>query len=639
VTDHQPYPVTEEKDILIPTRDGTRLAANLYLPEGAGPVPAIVVYFPYLKDGPSGRGPIHAWQTHFAQRGYAGLTVDARGFGGSEGVAAPPNSLQEKEDGRDALDWIAAQPWCNGVTGMWGISYSGSSSLAAASLQPPSLKAIVPMHATPDEYLGVFWPRGSRQAWWTENSWGARQLAYQLLPPLHRDLDRRWARVWHERLEHLEPWPFTWHTTDPETYVGWQADVRKITAATYAVSAWHDYYPLETLAYYNAIDAPKRALVGPWKHEFPDLATNHPIDHRSEMDRWWDRWLKGIKNGVEDEPPVLVWHQGGEGWVGAADWRPRGSAEEVLYVGPAGTLQLQPPSEAGSDRHVVDPTVGIDLLPWDPQAPIVPMPFDRSGDDHRALTYTTDPLPRPLDLRGDPEVTVVFRADQPEFPLAAWLADVWPDGKSTLICQGWASPSHATGAPLERERDYAIVIPLYSTSYRVPAGHRLRLGISGSHFPLLWPSPRVPTLTILRSPGQAMRVRLPLAPTNEATPGPRPNPPAPNLVTSIPGQIHELNVVRPLVGGWANVHRHDVTTHRLADGSVLHVDLGNDSKVFAANPGDTALTGHAILTLDHPTEPVVVTVHALQTFDHYHLTGRIDIAGKRFFERSWDLDL
>src|SRR5262249_10199556 len=156
--------------------------------------------------------------------------------------------------------------------------------------------------------------------------------------------------------------------------------------------------------------------------------------------------------------------------------------------------------------------------------PVVPMPFDRSGDDHRSLTYTTEPLAHTLDLRGDPEVTVVFQANQPEFPLVAWLADVWPDGRSTLISQGWASPTRATGAPLERERDYAILVPLYSTSYRVPAGHRLRLGISGSHFPLLWPSPRVPTLTVLRSPAQATRVRLPLAPTSEARPGPQVSP-------------------------------------------------------------------------------------------------------------------
>jgi uncharacterized protein len=639
MTDDQASPVTETPDVLIPTRDGTRLAANLYRPEGAEAVPAIVVYFPYLKDGPGGRGPIHAWQTHFAQRGYACLTVDVRGFGGSEGVAAPPNSLQEKQDGRDALDWIAAQPWCNGVTGMWGISYSGSTSLAAASLTPPSLKAIVPMHATPDEYLGVFWPRGARQAWWTENSWGARQLAYQLLPPLHRDPDRRWARVWHERLARLDPWPFTWHTVAPETYIGWQAEVEKIAAATYAVSAWHDYYPTETLAYYNAIRAPKRVLIGPWKHEFPDLAVNHPIDHQGEMDRWWERWLKGIENGVEDAPSVLIWHQGGEGWLGAAAWLPRGSAEQVLYAGPAGALQAEPPSEAGSDHHVVDPTVGVDLLPWDPQAPIVPMPFDRSGDDHRALTYTTAPLARPLDLRGDPEVTVVFRADQPDFPLVAWLADVWPDDRSTLICQGWTSPSRANDGPLERGRAYALAVPLYSTSYRVPAGHRLRLGISGSHFPLLWPAARVPTLTVLRSPGQATRVRLPLAPAGETLPDLRPARPAPNLVPSLLGQIHDLNVVRPLAGGWTNVHRHDVTTHRLADGSVLRMDLGNDSAVSAANPSDTILTGQAILTHEHPTQDVVVTVEALQTYDHYHLTGRIDVAGKRFFERSWDLDL
>src|SRR5438445_10641758 len=113
--DERVFPVVEQKDVRIPMPDGVTLAANLYLPEGAGPVPTIVVYFPYLKDTPSGMGSIHDWQTHFTRRGYACMTVDVRGTGGSEGLPAPPFSLSEKQDARAMLDWIATQPWCNGV--------------------------------------------------------------------------------------------------------------------------------------------------------------------------------------------------------------------------------------------------------------------------------------------------------------------------------------------------------------------------------------------------------------------------------------------------------------------------------------------------------------------------------------------
>jgi hypothetical protein len=358
------------------------------------------------------------------------------------------------------------------------------------------------------------------------------------------------------------------------------------------------------------------------------------------MDRWWDRWLKGIANGVLDSPPVVIWHQGGEGWRYEDAWPPRGGGEQILYAGPDGALLDAPPAEPGSDRHVVDPTVGLDLLPWDPQAPIVPMPFDRSGDDHRSLTYLTSPLDRPLDLRGNPDVSIVFSADQPEFPLVAWLADVWPDGKSTLICQGWASPTRASGGRLQADRVYELIVPLYSTSYRVPPGHRLRLGISGSHFPLLWPSPRVPTLTVFRSPAQATRVQLPVAPAADAArPGPRFGRPTIGGDAAPLDQSHENQIVRPLAGGWARVHRRDVTTHRLADGSILRMDLANDSTVLTDNPGETTLTGQATLTLRRPTDRVEVTVDALQTFDRYRLSGRVDVDDKRFFERAWDLDL
>src|SRR5439155_4596446 len=106
-------------------------------------------------------------------------------------------------------------------------------------------------------------------------------------------------------------------------------------------------------------------------------------------------------------------------------------------------------------------------------------PYDRSEDDHRALTYTTEPLQEPLELRGQPEATIAFASDEPEFPFSAWLCDVAPNGHSGLVCQGWVSAAYAAGGPLERGRVYELTIPLYSTAYRVPAGHRLRFGIAG----------------------------------------------------------------------------------------------------------------------------------------------------------------
>src|SRR5579871_5228555 len=123
----QRYTVSETKGVHIPMRDGVRLSANLILPDDGGPVPAIIVYLPYLKDVPWG---YERLQHHFAQRGYACLEVDIRGIGGSEGQLAPPLAPSEKQDAVDLNAWVAAQPWCSGATGMWGLSYSGSTALA-----------------------------------------------------------------------------------------------------------------------------------------------------------------------------------------------------------------------------------------------------------------------------------------------------------------------------------------------------------------------------------------------------------------------------------------------------------------------------------------------------------------------------
>ena len=170
------------RDVAVPARDGARLAGNLYAPEAAGRFPGLLMYTPYLKDGPGGRGPAELIQQFLARRGYACLTLDRRGFGASEGRQDPPFSPIERRDGVDALAWMAEQPWCTGETGMWGVSYGADTALSVASAQPPSLRAIVPIHGTDDEFTGVCYPHGCRGGLWSEIDWGFRMLGLQLLP-------------------------------------------------------------------------------------------------------------------------------------------------------------------------------------------------------------------------------------------------------------------------------------------------------------------------------------------------------------------------------------------------------------------------------------------------------------------------
>jgi uncharacterized protein len=632
------FQVTETKDVLIPMRDGIRLAANLLLPADAGPVPAIVFYHPYLKDGPHGRGDVFDWQRHFAERGYACLTIDIRGTGASEGDAAPPLASSEKEDAYDFLAWVASQPWCDGNTGMWGISYSGSTSLAAASLRPPSLKAIIPLHGTANEFIGFLRPHGCRPAWWTEASWGPMMVLFSMMPPLHRDADRRWARVWHERLASLEPWPFLWHTTPFDEYMAWATDPSSVEAATYAVSAWHDYYPQATLDYFNAIPAPSRVLIGPWKHEFPDRAVNGSIDHLGEMDRWWDRWLKGIENGADQAPPVMIWRQGEDKWGYENEWPPQASQVQSWYGGAGGSLVPSAPVADEIDIYEVDPTVGLHLLPWDPQAPIVPQPYDRSADDHRSLTYTSTPLTKPLSIRGAPEVVLHLETDMTEFPLSAWLCDVSPNGHSTLICQGWVSARRALGEQPQAGKKYELSVPLYSTSYKLENDHSLRLGLAGSDFPLLWPSAKVGGFKIERSPSRPLLLRLPVV--RDAPDQPGPDFGAPTVGASRQSSVTRSSnrISRELDGSFAAFDQYDESITELDDGK-LTLRFGNVSTLSVARSIELQLTAHMEAVIESGGECTQVSVDARQSNETYIFEGSINQDGVQIFRRRWELGL
>jgi predicted acyl esterase len=459
-----------------------------------------------------------------------------------------------------------------------------------------------------------------------------------LLPPLSRDPARRWARIWHDRLDQLQPLPFVWHTTPFGQYMDWRTDAAAVEAAVYAVSGWHDYYPQATLDYVNAVRGPRRALIGGWKHEFPDLAVRGAVNHRAEMDRWWDRWLRGIENGIDREPPIWLFHQGAEEWRGEDAWPPRRSQPRSFYVARDGRLVDTPPAEAGQVSRAVDPAVGLHLLPWDPQAPVTPMPYDRSEDDHRCLTFDTEPLAEDLEIAGSPEAVIALSADEPDFPLHVALCEVASNGLSTLVCQGWGRAALLAGEPLRPGAISELTVPLYGTLSRIARGHRLRLVISGADFPLLWPARRNPTLTVWYGSEHATVLHLPVAPlVGQDGPAPRFLPldaPAPSDATRGHNRL-----LRDLTGETATFDQKSERREILADGSVLHIVEHTLSTVDRARPEDTVLRSTLEARLDRATDPVVARVDSIQTREAFHIESRLEVAGKPFYSRSWDLAL
>lgn len=636
--------ITILRDVMIPLRDGTHLGANVYLPTDGRPVPALVQYTPYLKDGLGGRGIVDVIQRRLARRGYAAVTLDIRGYGASEGVPAPPFAIQEAIDGHDALAWLAAQRWCTGRTGMWGVSWGGNTGLAVAATNPPSLGAIVTIHAIDDEFTGAAWPHGCRGLVVGDMDWGFRCVGLQLLPPL-RFTEPDWPDRWRARLDAMEqPFPFTWYAIAPSTWATWQTEIERIRVPTLAVSAFHDSYPLETVEYHDRLQVPRRLLLGPWKHEHPDFAVHSPIGFEAEMARWFDHWLKGI-GPAPLEPPVTWCEQPSLTWRSGPTWPPAGSSLVDRFAAPDGRLTADSPTTAETQDYRVDPTVGLSALPWDWTTGTPATPPDISPDDHRALAWTTEPLASALLLEGNPEVVIHLESDQPDVPLRAWLSDVSPYGRSTLISQGWVRPTHLLGGPLRPGEPVELVVPLNPTSYRVAAGNRVRLAVAGSHFPALVPAPANANLRVHCSPARPTRIRLPMVDPARAAAGPVPAF-APAITDRPEGIVNDATyeVRRSLDDTLGAYDLRRWSRGRLEGGGLLTWSLDATVEVARARPGTFAM--HATQTwrvepdgAGTPAQPIELRLTGDETFDRFVITAEADIGGRRIFSRTWEQDL
>jgi uncharacterized protein len=309
-----PSPVEEVEHFTIELSDGTHLAARRWQPVGAeqAPVPAVLEYIPYRKrdktvhrDGLS--------HPYVAAHGYACVRVDLRGAGDSEGVLTDEYLPLELEDGLEVLRWLAAQPWCDGRVGIIGKSWGGFNGLQLAALRPPELGAVVTVCSTDDRYADdVHYMGGCLLG--DNLSWSSSMFAYTSCPPDPELVGDRWRQLWRERLEGSGLWLETWlEHQHRDAY--WQhgsvcEDYTAIEVPVMAVSGWADGYSNAVFRLLEHLDVPRRALVGPWSHKYPHLGVPGPaIGFLQECVRWWDRWLKGLDNGVDAEPPLALWMQ------------------------------------------------------------------------------------------------------------------------------------------------------------------------------------------------------------------------------------------------------------------------------------------------------------------------------------------
>jgi len=283
------------ENLWIPLRDGARLAARVWMPEDADrrPVPAILEYLPYRKrDGTCIRD--ESTYPAFAAVGYAGVRVDMRGAGDSEGLMSDAYSRQELDDGVEVIDWLAAQPWCTGAVGMMGISWGGFNSLQIAALRPKALKAVISIATTVDRFNDDIHYKGG--ALLSANlSWSSCMLCYSSRPPDPLIVGDEWRQQWLQRLEHEPLLLSTWlrHQTRD---VYWRhgsicEDYAAIEVATLILAGWGDGYKNAPPAALENLKVPLKAMTGPWIHKYPHFAWPKPrADFHAEAITWWDRW-------------------------------------------------------------------------------------------------------------------------------------------------------------------------------------------------------------------------------------------------------------------------------------------------------------------------------------------------------------
>jgi putative CocE/NonD family hydrolase len=516
--------------------DGVKIAARLWLPDDAeqDPVPAIMDYIPYRKRD-STRLYDETRMPYLASYGYACIRPDIRGAGDSEGLPLDEYVKQEQDDGVEIIAWLAKQPWCTGKVGQYGISWGGFSALQVAARRPPALKAIITHCSTDDRYTDDAHYEGGCiiQDMFV---WGAYHTLDGTRPPDPAIVGDRWRDMWMERLNNLDFYVANWFTHQHRDafwkHASIDEDYSQITCAVYAVGGWVDAYNCAIPRMLAGLKCPRKGLIGPWSHNYPNEGVPGPaIDWLTESLRWWDHWLKGVDTGIMDEPMYRVWMQNEEATLGKREVTGRWVAEDIwpsprikaskYYLTAAG-VEVR----AGVDvAKVLKPrqTVGMTAPHWLAFNPDTEAPTDQRIDDARSLTFDSEALKEGFEILGAPVVTLDLSVDKPVAFLAVRLNEVEPTGESTRITYAVLNltqrDSREFPTALEPGKRYRIRIPLRDRAHVFKTGNRLRIAVSTTYWPLIWPSPEPVTLTLYAGKSE---LELPVRPPRSADAALRP---------------------------------------------------------------------------------------------------------------------
>ena len=619
------------RGLSVPLADGTVLAADLCRPDGTLPGPVLVSTYPYRKDDIIG-SLFDGTRQRLAERGYATVFADMAGTGASDGSYGETFDLpREGRDCAAVVEWAAAQDWCDGNVGAWGVSYGGMTALAAAAARPPRLKAIVAVYATTDVYRDTI-TLGGCPAMLGRYAWAAHMMALGLCPPTAQDPEGRWRQVWDQRLRRLAdgvPHAITWQAHQDRDDEYWRSrvvDPSAIEIPAMLIGGWADAFATSMSSLYQAVRGPKRLVMGPWMHVLPHLSQVEPYDWVGEMADWWDAHLRPVPATTEDHAVCYVRN---DGWRASAQWPPAGGRELVLYPARYG-LSSEPPADDTSRDYECDPAVGLAAGIFDPFGTGNGWPEEQSADDARSLTYTGDPLPEPLVVAGRARAVLQVACQSGDgsedgaAQLVARLAMVTPDGRSTLISTGSA---RVTG-------EQTVTISLTATAFLLPAGARIRLSVACAEFPRIWPTARNPVIRVLSGPDASL-LSLPVYETVGA-PVSVPLPPA----GPDPGWLSDGQAVYRTATDKASgeVAVEFGASSRLCppSGADLRLDERFTARVRAARPDGAALVAAVDVSVRLPAgERVEIAVRSASSRTTTVIEGSVELDGACLLRRTW----
>lgn len=520
----------EMLNVMAPMRDGVRLACNIFRPDDTKPYPAILLRTPYIKEKIH-REYLYSNYRDMALSGYNMVFQDVRGTGASEGIL-DATGANESQDGYDSVEWLAAQPWCNGNVGMQGLSYFGFTQMAAAENNPPHLKALCPFQnsavqpfsltkaMTFDNYhLAWLMDRAleNQEAWFRDpderekikgaiayykENWNDLMFKLPLYDtPAARIEGVPQLKVYLELINGVEDPAFMQRAGRP-------VRVENINAPMFFLTGWFDGARDGTLDNWcraeegNMPQNGRKLIIGPWLHggglaskidgrDFGAVNSGEGTGIRQIVKKWFDYWLKDEQNGIMDQSPVQIFVLGDNLWRGEQEWPLSRARKTRLYIhgGPdknSGSLNEAAPGDEAFQAYMYDPENPLPSGIRDEEGRTIFADPSFQHEREDVLVYTGNPLDKEMEVTGPVEFVLYASTDAQDTDFFCRLCDIDETGYAFPLLSGIVRGKFREGtmpALLEPGRIYPFHIDLGSISVVFKKGHRIRIDISSSFYP------------------------------------------------------------------------------------------------------------------------------------------------------------